>query len=151
MSTTQMRTAIVVLLTDLTVHGDVIPEGTTLEVERPIRNDWFGSKLCRDATPEEVAEYRGQELAADGIDEHLQLDRTQLIAEIKAGASHKLELEGDIAKLQERKTELAGDLQALESDVDDLGKQKEALAAEVKALEAAKAAAEKPVSAAKPK
>lgn len=151
MSTTQMRTAIVVLLTDLTVHGDVIPEKTVIEVERSIRNDWFGSKLCRDATVEEIAEYRGQEHAADGFDEQLQLDRTQLIAEIKAGAAHKLELEGDIEKLQARKTELAGDLQALESDVADLGKQKEALAAEVKALEAAKAAAEKPVSAAKPK
>lgn len=151
MSTNQIGTVLVVLLTDLMVHGDVIHEGTTLEVERPIRNDWFGSKLCRDATPEEIAEYRGQELAGEGIDEHLQLDRTQLIAEIKAGAAHKLELEGDIAKLQERKAELAGDLQALESDVADLGKQKEALADEVKALEAAKTAAEKPVTAAKSK
>ena len=81
MSTTQARTALVVLLTDLTVHGDVIPENTTLEVERAIRNDWFGSKLCRDATEKEIAEYRAQEGAADGYDEQLQLDQAQLIAE----------------------------------------------------------------------
>lgn len=137
-------TLIVVLLTDMTVQGDLIPVDTKLEVERSIRNDWKGSGFCRDATDEEIAEYRGQEHAADDLDEHLQRDRTELVAEIKAGALHKLELEGDIENLQARKTELAGDLQALESDVADLGKQKETLAAEVKALEAAKAAAEKP-------
>ena len=76
MSTTQMRTALVVLLTDLTVHGDVIPEKTVIEVERSIRNDWFGSKLCRDATVEEIAEYRGQEHAADGFDELIVPDFT---------------------------------------------------------------------------
>ena len=143
MTTTQARTALVVLLTDLTVHGDVIPVDTVLEVERAIRNDWFGSKLCRDATPEEIAEYRAQEGGADAFDAQLQADQAQLIA--------------DVDRLQERKTELAGDLKALESDieqfgqqrttlqaeVDDLGKQKKALADEVAALEKAKAAAAK--------
>lgn len=150
MNTNQLSaTLLVVLLTDLMVNGDMIPVDTVLEVERGLRNDWKGSGLCRDATDEEIAEYRGQEHAADDLDEHLQRDRTELVAEIKAGALHKLELEGDIEKLQERKTELAGDLQALESDIADLGKQKEALTDELKALEAAKAAAEKPASVAK--
>lgn len=125
MSTTQTRTALVVLLTDLTVHGDVIPENTTLEVERAIRNDWFGSKLCRDATEKEIAEYRAQEGVADGYDEQLQLDRAQLIADIEAKK---------------------GALVTLQAEVADLGKQKETLAGEVKALEAAKAAAEKPAT-----
>ncbi|MFG9891758.1 hypothetical protein ACG3PV_32075, partial [Pseudomonas aeruginosa] len=81
MTTTQARTALVVLLTDLTVHGDVIPVDTVLEVERAIRNDWFGSKLCRDATPEEIAEYRAQEGAADDFDAQLQADQAQLLAD----------------------------------------------------------------------
>lgn len=136
MSTTQMRTAIVVLLTDLTVHGDVIPEKTVIEVERPIRNDWFGSKLCRDATDEEIAEYRGQEHAADGFDEQLQLDQAQLLADIEAK-------KGDLATLQESVEQLTEARTGLQAEVDDLGKQKKALADEVAALEKAKKAAGK--------
>jgi FtsZ-binding cell division protein ZapB len=136
MSTTQMRTALVVLLTDLTVHGDVIPEKTVIEVERSIRNDWFGSKLCRDATVEEIAEYRGQELAADGFDEQLQLDQAQLLADIEAK-------KGDLATLQESVEQLTEARTGLQAEVDDLGKQKKALADEVAALEKAKKAAGK--------
>lgn len=134
MSTTQMRTAIVVLLTDLTVHGDVIPEKTVIEVERSIRNDWFGSKLCRDATDEEIAEYRGQEHAADGFDEQLQLDQAQLLADIEAK-------KGDLATLQESVEQLTEARTGLQAEVEDLGKQKKALADEVAALEKAKKAA----------
>lgn len=134
MSTTQMRTALVVLLTDLTVHGDVIPEKTVIEVERSIRNDWFGSKLCRDATVEEIAEYRGQEHAADGFDEQLQLDQAQLLADIEAK-------KGDLATLQESVEQLTESRAGLQAEVDDLGKQKKALADEVAALEKAKKAA----------
>ncbi|EKZ3179277.1 hypothetical protein ACLBVT_23770 [Pseudomonas aeruginosa] len=136
MSTTQARTALVVLLTDLTVHGDVIPENTTLEVERAIRNDWFGSKLCRDATEKEIAEYRAQEGAADGYDEQLQLDQAQLIADIEAK-------KGDLVTLQALVEQLAEQRTTLQAEVDDLGKQKKALADEVAALEKAKAAAAK--------
>lgn len=134
MSTNQVRTAIVVLLTDLTVHGDVIPEKTVLEVERSIRNDWFGSKLCRDATVEEIAEYRGQEQAADGFDEQLQLDQAQLLADIEAK-------KGDLATLQESVEQLTEARTGLQAEVEDLGKQKKALADEVAALEKAKKAA----------
>jgi hypothetical protein len=136
MSTTQTRTALVVLLTDLMVHGDVIPEKTVIEVERSIRNDWFGSKLCRDATVEEIAEYRGQELAADGFDEQLQLDQAQLLADIEAK-------KGDLATLQESVEQLTEARTGLQAEVDDLGKQKKALADEVAALEKAKKAAGK--------
>lgn len=136
MSTTQTRTALVVLLTDLTVHGDVIPEKTVIEVERSIRNDWFGSKLCRDATVEEIAEYRGQEHAADGFDEQLQLDQAQLLADIEAK-------KGDLATLQESVEQLTEARTGLQAEVDDLGKQKRALADEVAALEKAKKAAGK--------
>lgn len=136
MSTTQARTALVVLLTDLTVHGDVIPENTTLEVERAIRNDWFGSKLCRDATEKEIAEYRAQEGGADGYDEQLQLDQAQLIADIEAK-------KGDLVTLQASVEQLTEKRDTLQVEVDDLGKQKKALADEVAALEKAKTAAAK--------
>lgn len=134
MSTHQIGTVLVVLLTDLMVHGDVIHEGTTLEVERPIRNDWFGSKLCRDATVEEIAKYRGQEHAADGFDEQLQLDQAQLLADIEAK-------KGDLATLQESVEQLTEARTGLQAEVEDLGKQKKALADEVAALEKAKKAA----------
>jgi septal ring factor EnvC (AmiA/AmiB activator) len=123
---TKPSTYLVVLLTDLMAHGDQIPDGTILEVDRAVRNDWVGSKLCRDATDEEIAEYRGQESAADCLDEQMQADQAQLIAEIE--------------RLQERKAELAGDLAALESDIEEFGKKRDALADEVAALEKAKKA-----------
>jgi chromosome segregation ATPase len=135
-----ITTAFVVLLTDLLLHGDWINEGTTLEVDKSLRNDWKGSGLCRDATEAEIETYRGEQGEAD-----------DLLDDVDGLAGQKRALELELEKLQGRKTELAGDLQALESDVADLGKQKEALGAEVKKLEAAKAAAEKPATAAKPK
>lgn len=136
MTTTQARTALVVLLTDLTVHGDVIPVDTVLEVERAIRNDWFGSKLCRDATEKEIAEYRAQEAGADGFDEQLQLDQAQLIADIEAKKGDLVTLQASVEQLTEQRT-------TLQAEVDDLGKQKKTLADEVAALEKAKAAAAK--------
>lgn len=136
MTTTQARTALVVLLTDLTVHGDVIPVDTVLEVERAIRNDWFGSKLCRDATEKEIAEYRAQEGGADGYDEQLQLDQAQLIADIEAK-------KGDLVTLQASVEQLTEQRATLQAEVDGLGKQKKTLADEVAALEKAKAAAAK--------
>ncbi|EOJ3048142.1 hypothetical protein ACWYIM_005814 [Pseudomonas aeruginosa] len=136
MSTTQARTALVVLLTDLTVHGDVIPENTTLEVERAIRNDWFGSKLCRDATEKEIAEYRAQEGAADDFDAQLQADQAQLLADIEAKKGDLVTLQTSVEQLTQQRTDL-------QAEVDDLGKQKKALADEVAALEKAKKAASK--------
>ncbi|MDI3665179.1 hypothetical protein QK344_29695 [Pseudomonas aeruginosa] len=136
MTTTQARAALVVLLTDLTVHGDVIPVDTVLEVERAIRNDWFGSKLCRDATPEEIAEYRAQEGAADDFDAQLQADQAQLLADIEAKKGDLVTLQTSVEQLTQQRTDL-------QAEVDDLGKQKKALADEVAALEKAKKAASK--------
>ncbi len=136
----QVLTAFIVLLTDIMQHGDMIPVGTTLEVEKRLADQWKGSKIARAATDEEIAEYQGDVAEAEALLD----DVDGLIAQKRA-------LEVELETLQDRKTELAGYLQALESDVADLGKQKETLGAEVKALEAAKAAAEKPATAAKPK
>ena len=136
----QVMTAFVVLLTDIMQHGDLIPVGSTLEVEKRLAGQWKGSKIARAATAEEIAEYQGDAAEAEA-----------LLDDVDGLAEQKRALEAELQQLQERKTEIAGDLQALESDVADLVKQKETLGAEVKALEAAKAAAEKPVTAAKPK
>lgn len=136
----QVATAFVVLLTDIMQHGDLIPADTTLEVEKRLADQWKGSKIARAATDEEIVEYQGDVAEAEA-----------LLDDVDGLTAQKIALEGELEKLQERKNELAGDLQALESDVADLGKQKETLGAEVKALEAAKAAAEKPVAAAKTK
>lgn len=129
-------TVLVVLLTDLMVNGDMIPDGAVLEVDRGVRNDWKGSRLCRDATDEEIAEYRAQEGGADGYDEQLQLDQAQLIADIEAK-------KGDLVTLQASVEQLTGQRTTLQAEVDDLGKQKKTLADEVAALEKAKAAAAK--------
>lgn len=55
---------IVILLDDLWVGGELIEKGEPLQVDRALRNDWIGSKLARDATDEEVAEYRAAEAEA---------------------------------------------------------------------------------------
>ena len=55
---------IVILLDDLWVGGELIEKGEPLQVDRALRNDWIGSKLARDATDEEVDEYRAAEAEA---------------------------------------------------------------------------------------
>ena len=136
----QVLTAFIVLLTDIMQHGDLIPVGTTLEVEKRLADQWKGSKIARAATEEEVAEYQSDVAEAEA-----------LLDDVDGLAEQKRALEGEIERLQARKNALADDLQSLEGVIAHLGEQKEALDAEVKKLEAAKAAAEKPVAAAKPK
>jgi chromosome segregation ATPase len=147
MSTAQLSTIFVVLLTDILLHGDWVHKDTVLEVERPLRNDWKGSGICRDATEEEIAEALAER--GDGQDD---ADQVQRRDDLIAAA---LALEGEVANLQERKAELAGDLKALESaleelgnlraglqgQVDDLVDKQKKLADEVAALEKAKKAA----------
>lgn len=127
MPTMQTRTALVVLLTDLTVHGEHLPEKTVLEVERAIRNDWFGSKLCRDATADEVAEYRAQ-TEADGDE----LDAA--LADLQA-------MHADIADAQQRRTELAAEIEAAEQALGELREAITQATAELAELDAKKAAA----------
>lgn len=55
---------VVVLLDDLWIAGDLVPKGESLAVDRALRNDWYGSKLARDATDEEITAYRDAEAEA---------------------------------------------------------------------------------------
>lgn len=129
MSTAQLSTIFVVLLTDILLQGDWVHAETVIEVDRGLRNDWKGSGICRDATEEEIAAAREEQ--GDGFDESLQADRASLVADIKALVSQERELEASITTLQDRKTELAGDLKALESDVEEFGKRRDTLQGEV--------------------
>lgn len=136
----KVLTAFIVLLTDIMQHGDLIPADTTLEVEKRLADQWKGAKIARAATDAEIAEYQGDAAEAEA-----------LLDDVDGLTAQKRALEAELEKLQDRKKELAGDLQALESDVADLGTRKDTLAGEVEALQAAKAAAEKPATAAKAK
>lgn len=126
MSVQLAATLFVVLLHDLMVHGDMIPAGTVLEVDRGVRNDWFGSKLCRDATEAEVAGYREEYAAATD----------ELDAEVQELASRRSTLAGEIETLEGRKVQL-------DDEIEDLQKAKAALEGEVATLEKAKKAAAK--------
>lgn len=145
--TEQALTFLVYLLTDLSAHGDIIPEGTVIEVDRSVRNDWVGSRLCRDATAEEIAEYRAEHGAADLIVEdirELARDRGDLEDDIATLNGQKDALSGELEELEGQKTTLTNEITALEG-------KKTALTGDVAALEARKAAAEKPATTAKPK
>ncbi len=52
---------VVVLLDDLWISGDLVDKGTAVPVDRALRNDWVGSKLARDATDEELEQFRAEE------------------------------------------------------------------------------------------
>lgn len=52
---------VVVLLDDLWIGGDLVDKGTSVPVDRALRNDWIGSKLARDATDEELEQFRSEE------------------------------------------------------------------------------------------
>lgn len=121
-------TYLVVTLLGLSVFGESVPADTTLEVDRPTRNDWIGSKLARDATDAEIEAYRSEEGAGED-DSYLVGDRAELIKEIKA-------LTADHTALEVKRVELLASL-------DDLVERFNALTAEVAELEAAKAAAAK--------
>ncbi|OEC32871.1 hypothetical protein SAMN05216600_12821 [Pseudomonas cuatrocienegasensis] len=105
---------VVVALGSMWAGPQFINKGETLEVERPVRNEWIGSKLARDATDAEIEAYRGEQGAGED-DSHLEDDRAALIEEIKALALERTALE----------------------------EKRDALKVEVAALEKAKAAAAK--------
>lgn len=150
----QVVTAFIVLLTDIMQHGDLITADTILEVEKRLADQWKGVGIARAATDEEITEYQGDAAEAEA-----------LLDDVDALVDQKRTLVLELEKLHALKDELRGDLQALESDIERFGLQKgtlsgditalegqkTTLAGEVAALEKAKAAAEKPVTAAKPK
>lgn len=55
---------VVVLLDDLFFGGDMIEKGEAVQVDRSVRNDLVGSKTARDATDDEVEQYRADEAEA---------------------------------------------------------------------------------------
>lgn len=110
----QITTAFVVLLTDLLLYGDWVHEGTTLEVERAIRNDWKGSGMCRDATDEEIAEYRAESGEGGGDD-----DRSTT-ADLAATQAQLKALEAEREALQGQVDTLTGERDALRTELDAL-------------------------------
>lgn len=55
---------VVVLLDDLWIGDELVEKGTAVPVDRPLRNDWVGSRTARDATDEELEQFRAEELEA---------------------------------------------------------------------------------------
>lgn len=104
----------VVLLTDLMVHGDLIPEGTTLAVERSMRNDWTGSRLCRDATDEEIRLYEEDNGASGGGGALLAGEIEALRQEHDDLGEQVAALQGELATLEVAKTALQDEVAALE-------------------------------------
>jgi len=131
-----MNKGYVVVTLRATMFGqESVAADTITAVSRETRNNLVAGKIARDATDEEIAEYRASEEDADA-----------LLGDVDALAEQKSFLEGEIERLQERKNVLAADLQSLEGVIAHLSERKETLDAEVKALEAAKAAAAKPAT-----
>lgn len=120
---------VVVALGSMWAGSQLIAQGEVLEVDRPLRNDWVGSKLARDATDAEIEAYRSEQGEEGDADSDLAADRAALLEEIKALALERTALE-------EKRDELQGELGAL-------GTQRDALKGEVAALEKAKVAAAK--------
>ncbi|NPZ19520.1 hypothetical protein DZ956_022355 [Pseudomonas aeruginosa] len=131
---------VVVTLRPTMFGQDSVEEGAMVAVSREVRSNLVAGNIARDATDEEIAEYRAGEEDADAM-----------LADVEALAGQKRALEGEIERLQARKNVLAADQTSLEGVIAHLGEQKDALDAEVKKLEAAKAAAAKPATAAKSK
>jgi len=123
----QILTYIIVTLTDMMLHGDPVPEGTMLEVEKGLRDDWRGSRIARDATEAEIEGYRDDQ---GGVEEVFD-------GKIRELARQQGDLEDELYELKQQKT-------ALTAEVDALGESKQALAVEVEGLKAAAAAAKKP-------
>ena len=65
MNTNMLPTGfVVVLLDDLFFGGDMIEKGEAVQVDRSVRNDLVGSKTARDATEDELEQYRADEAEA---------------------------------------------------------------------------------------
>lgn len=121
----QALTYIVVLLTDMMLQGDPVHEGTVLEVEKSVRDDWRGSRLARDATEKEIEEYRLEQGAVEVIGD-----------DIDALARQRGDLEDEVAVLEQSKGQMATELQQLTEQRDKLAEEVTALEAKVKAAKA---------------
>lgn len=123
----QALTYIVVLLTDMMLQGDAVPEGAVLEVEKALRDDWRGSRLARDATEQEIKEYRLEQGAVEVIGD-----------DIDALARQRGDLEDEVAVLEQSKGQMATELQQLTEQRDKLAEEVTALEAKAKAAKPAK-------------
>jgi septal ring factor EnvC (AmiA/AmiB activator) len=97
-------TFVVVVLGSMWVGPQFVAEDTVLEVERAVRNDWIGSKLARDATDEEVAEFRAEQ--GDELDD-LDEQRAALETEIATLEKQRDTLTAEITALEAAKVEAA--------------------------------------------
>ncbi|RON16048.1 hypothetical protein [Pseudomonas frederiksbergensis] len=118
---------------------EFIEPGTVLDVSRDLRNTMVANGAARDATDEEIAEYRNLHATADLIG-----------GDLRDLARQRGDLEDEIAVLEQGKAQLSVDLEGLAdkqkdltAEVDKLTAKRDELGAEVTALEA-KAKAAKP-------
>ncbi len=138
---------VVVTLRPTMFGQDSVEEGAILAVSREVRNNLVAGNIARDASDEEVAEYRADEESAEA-----------LLGDVDGLEAQKKALEAELDSLGERHGALSSAVAALEGqkgtlsgEVADLAGKKATLAGEVADLEKAKAAAAKPATAAKSK
>lgn len=134
---------LVVLLRSAFLGGTPFPEGKMLEVTRDARSAMVAGGIARDATDEEIAEFRGKvegdsdggELSAAKAElDTLAQSHSTLLEAVDALELSKQTLTGEVDELGTLKTELAEYVAGLEA-------KKETLAGELAALEKAKPAA----------
>lgn len=114
----------------------LVPVGTMLDVSRQVRNDLVGGQVARDATDEEVAEYRdGRTPSEEGGDDDRPTTADLAAAQAKLDA---LETERDA---------LQGAAKALEGQVGTLTGERDALRTELEALKAKSGKGAKPAPA----
>lgn len=111
---------------------EFLEPGTVLDVSRDLRNTMVANRAARDATAEEIAEYRNLHAAADLIGGDLQ-----------DLARQRGDLEDEVAELEQGKAQLSIDIEGLADqqkvlvdELEQLTVKRDALVTEVAALEA---------------
>lgn len=135
---------LVIALSDIWYRGNLVVEGTPLEVSRAERAAMLPA-TARDATAEEIERYRG--VAAQGDDDaNAALSEAQ--AELNTLAESRSTLLEEVGTLELSKQTLTGEVDALElskqaltGEVESLESNKKTLAEQVTELEKKKAAA----------
>lgn len=118
---------------------EFLEPGTVLDVSRDLRNTMVANRAARDATAEEIAEYRNLHAAADLIGGDLQDlarqrgDLEDEVAELEQG---KAQLSTDIEGLADKQKVLVAELEQLTSKHDTLTTEVAALEAKAKAAKA---------------
>jgi chromosome segregation ATPase len=125
---------------------EFLEPGTVLDVSRDLRNTMIANRAARDATAEEIAEYRNLHAAADLIGGDLQelaRQKGDLEDAIYDLGQSKVGLAGEIEVLEQAKDVLAGEIEALggertelSAELEKLSAQHATLVTEVAALEA---------------